>query len=121
MANGFHDDSWIPSLYQSPEDFPCKFGIGAVADHTTCEMGDDFEERALGCVGCMDTSALFRYTDQKKDVLTALKNRYVGANCDVFIADLANVWDNFYKVKAGKVGPVLQRFTAAKPTIETGV
>lgn len=63
VANGFHEDSWIPSLVQDPEDIPCKFGIGAVADHTTCSMGDDFEQRALGCVGCMATGDLFRFTD----------------------------------------------------------
>lgn len=53
--------------------------------------------------------------------MNALENRYVGANCDVFIADLANVWENFYRIKATAVGPVLQRYEAARSTIEIGV
>lgn len=68
LANGFHEDSWVPSLYQNPEKIPCKFGLGAVADHTTCAMGDDFQERAPGCVGCMDTYGLFKFTESKAAV-----------------------------------------------------
>ena len=68
VANGFHQDSWVPSLYQDPEEIPCKFGIGAVADHTTCSMGDEFQGRAQGCVGCMDTYGLFKFTDSRAAV-----------------------------------------------------
>ena len=69
----------------------------------------------------MDTSALFRYTDQKKEVLTALKNRYKGDGCGPFIAELSNVWDNYYRVKESAVGPVLQRYESAKTSVKISI
>lgn len=69
----------------------------------------------------MDTSALFRYTDQRREVLNALTKRYKGDNCGVFIGELSNVWDNYYRIKESAVGPILQRYETAKSTVKIGV
>ena len=117
VANGFHEDSWVPSIYQNPDDIPCKFGLGAVADHTTCAMGDEFEQRAPGCIGCIDTYGIFKFTDTKGAVENALTLRYAGDGCKPFIQDLSNVWENYYKVKKTSIGPVLDRYQQAKTTV----
>lgn len=88
----------------------CKITNGAQFTGTSCA---DFTTKATGCVGCVDTYAVFAGNTTSAQVLAALATRYTAANCLTFNTDLANVWNNFYRIKKDNIGPVHTRAVSA--------
>jgi hypothetical protein len=106
QTNGFSSDSWIPSVSQDPVYAGCQISGGPKSDSTTCKNSVDFNTRANGCTGCMDTFDLFKGNGTQADVAAALNARYSDATCATFNTELSNVWSNFYKKKIDTLGPV---------------
>lgn len=105
-SSGFTSDSWIPSISQNPLYIPCSISAGANSDSSTCTSAANFNTRASGCTGCMDTYDLFKGNLTYTNVQSALNSRYPDASCSTFNTELANVWGNFYKQKVDVIGPV---------------
>ena len=82
-SNGFTDDSWIPSISQITSYVPCQV-TGSNSDSTTCTSSSNFNSRAQGCTGCMDTYDLFKGNGTYLDVRTALNSRYPDLSCTTF-------------------------------------
>lgn len=93
--NAFNDDSWVPSVSQSPVIISCQASSGEVTPDTC----SDITTTGSGCVGCMDTFLIFQ-GDTFAQVKTDLDQRYPDTSCQTgFNTDLMNVWKNFYAVK----------------------
>ncbi len=120
-TSGFTSDSWIPSITQNPTYAACQITGGSNSDSSTCTTSADFNARATGCTGCMDTFDLFKTNLTYVSVNSALSLRYSNPSCSTFNQELANVWGNFYKQKLDVIGPVETRAITAKTNADTVV
>lgn len=112
-SSGFSSDSWIPSISQISPYVSCQVS-GSNSDSSTCTSSSNFNTRANGCTGCMDTFDLFKSNLTYIDVRTALSSRYPDPSCNTFNGELSNVWGNFYKQKIDVLTPVESRANTAK-------
>lgn len=114
----FTTDSWIPSYAQSPTYAGCQISGGNNATNTQCG-GANFAAGSGGCTGCMDTTSILNtvtYTS-KANVLTALNNRYTAGGCSTFNNEMANTWNNYYRIKSNAISAVATRATTATSSI----
>lgn len=82
-STGFTSDSWIPSISQTTTYVPCQVD-GSNSDSSTCTSSSNFNSRAQGCTGCMDTYDLFKSNLTYLNVKTALTSRYPDLSCSTF-------------------------------------
>lgn len=83
-TNGFTSDSWVPSVSQNPVYVQCNINSGAKSDSNSCPNTADFNSRANGCIGCMDTYDLFKGNSSASNVKSALDTRYTDPSCSTF-------------------------------------
>lgn len=111
-------DSWLPSLKQLPTEFlKCTLNINNTdnqqkADNTTCTSKQLFEERAAGCVGCMDMFLILQLYDKYSDTLAAMTKRYqqcVDTGRGVLATNLTNLWYNYHMPKKRTLSSLKQK------------
>ena len=114
----FAADSWIPSTQQNPVYTACQISGGNNATSTVCG-GANFAAASGGCAGCMDTTNILNTAtySTKASVLTALNNRYSAGGCSTFNNEMANTWENYYKIKSDAFTPISSRLSTATTSV----
>lgn len=83
-ADGFAEDSWVPSVTQNPVYVHCNVDSGGKGDSNSCLNAADFTSKTNGCAGCMDTYDLFKDNLTAINVKIALDARYPDPSCSTF-------------------------------------
>lgn len=118
-ATGFGADSWVPTTNQQQVYVPCKLQQMDPVTNQTCNSTQQFESRAPGCQGCIDTLSILSQVGSSLNVLPLLNKRYPSDDCSPFNQELSNVWNNYYQKKADYLSPVEQKANVASTKIDS--
>jgi hypothetical protein len=82
------------------------------SDNSTCYDIGGFENRGIGCVGCMDTFLVLQMYDNYNDVLNSMMKRYqscIALGKSDLLTKLTNLWYNYDYPKKTVIGYIKQK------------
>lgn len=70
-----------------------------------------YNSGAGSCYGCIDSVKVLATSFAGSGISTDLSARYSG--CGAWVADIGNLWNNYYAVKGSLIVPMMGRYATA--------